>query len=188
MSHKIAVVTSTTRPTRSGDAVAEWFLSQAKHPELEFEIVNIAEESLPFLNEPESPSSGNYQHEHTKKWAEKIAGFDGFVFVVTEYNSGYPAPLKNALDTIYAEWNQKPVAFVGYGSTGAQHAVSQLVLICAKLGMMPLVRSGQGVKINAIWDAFDKNGQLKPEHISGSVQKTVDALADWTKALKTLRG
>lgn len=185
MSLKIAVITSTTRPSRVGRKVADWFLDQVKDvSELDFELIDVAELNLPFLDEALPPSSGKYEHEHTKKWAEKVTVYDGYVWVTAEYNHGYPAPLKNAIDTVYAEWAKKPVAFVGYGGVGGARAIEQLVNVAAQLEMVALSGTAKTVRIMEVWSAFDDDGTLKPEFIKGSVQGLVDELTWWAATLK----
>src|ERR1051325_8788011 len=113
---KIAVIIGSTRPGRVGESVAKWVYELAKkRTDAEFELVDIADYNLPLLDEPVPPSMGQYSHEHTKKWAAKIASFDAYVFVTPEYNHGISGALKNALDYLYREWNNKVAGFVSYG-------------------------------------------------------------------------
>ncbi|NUS36334.1 MAG: NAD(P)H-dependent oxidoreductase, partial [Pseudarthrobacter sp.] len=105
---RIAVVVGSTRPGRRSRQVAEWVLERAgAHGGAEFGMLDVADFDLPLLDEPLPPSLGNYQQEHTKKWAAAVEAFDGFIFVTAEYNHSVPGALKNALDYIYAEWNNK---------------------------------------------------------------------------------
>ncbi len=187
MALKIAVIVGSTREARAGKHVANWFYEQVKDSkEIEFDIVDLAEEDLPFLNEPGLPSMGNYQLESTKKWSEKIASYDGYVFVTPEYNHGYPATLKNAIDTIYSEWQKKPVAFVGYGAIGAVRSIEQLVQVTAQIGMVPIPSAT--VNIIESYAAIDEAGNIKPESIKGpGPQKLVKELTWWAKLLKPAR-
>jgi NAD(P)H-dependent FMN reductase len=130
---RIAIIVGSTRPNRVGRDVAEWVLQKAHHNEAEFELIDIKDYKLPLLDEPESPAKGSYTQEHTKKWAAKMAEFDAFIFVVPEYNHGINAALKNALDFLYKEWNNKAAAFVSYGSMGGARSVEQLRLVMAEL-------------------------------------------------------
>jgi NAD(P)H-dependent FMN reductase len=131
---RIAVVVGSTRPGRRSRQVADWVLSRAsKHGGADFEILDLAEYDLPLLDEPVPPSLGDYKHEHTKAWARTISGFDGFIFVTAEYNHSVPGVLKNALDFLYAEWNNKAAGFVSYGSAGGVRAVENLRLIAGEL-------------------------------------------------------
>jgi NAD(P)H-dependent FMN reductase len=189
MSLKIGVIVSSTRPTRVGPTIADWFMNQVKTAkDLEFELIDLAEIKLPFLNESQSPMMGQYEHDHTKKWAERVSSYDGYVFVTAEYNHGYPAPLKNALDSAYHEWAKKPVAFVGYGAMGGVRAIEQLVNVAAQLHMMPLSGTSNTVRIIDVWAAFDEKGVLKPDHLKGSVGGLVEELTWWGNVLKEARG
>lgn len=188
MSIKIGVIVSSTRPTRVGPKIADWFLNQVKDTEdVEFELIDLAKINLPFLDEPKSPMMGEYEHEHTKKWSKLVSSFDGFVIITAEYNHGYPAPLKNALDSAYHEWGKKPVAFVGYGSMGAVRSIEQLVNVAAQLHMVPLSGTANTVRITDVWVAFDESGNLKSENISGSVEGLLTELKWWGELLKTAR-
>src|SRR3981189_2538183 len=126
---KIAVIIGSTRPGRVGETVAKWVYELAKkRMEAEFELVDIKGYNLPLLDEPVPPSMGQYSQQHTKTWAAKIDSFDGYVFVTPEYNHGICGALKNAIDFLFAEWNNKAAGFVGYGSVGGVRAVEHLRL------------------------------------------------------------
>jgi NAD(P)H-dependent FMN reductase len=186
MSLKIGVIVGSTRPNRVGRKVADWFMEQVQDmPDVEFELIDLAEVNLPFLDEPKTPDQGDYQHEHTKKWSKIIDPLDGYILVTPEYNRGYPAALKNALDTIYNEWGHKPVGFVGYGGLGATRAIQQLIQVTAHLDMVPL--SMPTVNIINLWEAFDDQGKLKPEFTRGNPQKLVEKLLWWANLLKPTR-
>jgi NAD(P)H-dependent FMN reductase len=131
---KVAIVTGSTRPGRHNDAVAQWVYGIAKaRTDAEFELVDIADYNLPLLDEPMSPLLGQYTHEHTKAWSKKIASFDAYVFVTPEYNHSTSGALKNALDYLYREWNNKAAGFVSYGGAGGVRAVEHLRLVLAEL-------------------------------------------------------
>lgn len=105
---RIAVVAASTRPGRRGDQVARWVLAQSAeltppHAQVEYSLVDLADVDLPLLNEPMPAAIGDYRHEHTRRWAELVDSFDGFVVVTPEYNHGIPAPLKNAIDYLFAQ-------------------------------------------------------------------------------------
>ncbi len=186
MSLRIGIIIASTRPTRVGDKVAKWFLEQVKDtPDVDFELIDLKEVDLPFLNEPESASTGKYTQEKTIDWSKKIGGLDGFVMVTPEYNNGTSAALKNAIDTLYQEWDRKPVAFVGYGGYGATRAVEQLVDTMAKVGAAPLSKTFVGVIKS--WEAIDDNGSVKPENVMGHPDGLMENLVWWAKALKTAR-
>ncbi len=124
----IKIIVGSTRPNRFGPQPATWIHELSKeHPDATFEVIDLAEVKLPFLDEPQAPLFGNYQHEHTKQWSKLIDEADGFVIVTPEYNRGTSAALKNAIDFAAREWFYKPVAFVSYGANGGGvRAVEQL--------------------------------------------------------------
>jgi len=184
MSLQIGVIVSTTRPTRAGRKVADWFMDQVADSDMEFEILDLKEWDLPFLSEPESASSGNYAQELSKKWSAKVASLDGFVFVTAEYNNGMPAPLKNAIDTLYHEWAKKPVAFLGYGAYGATRSVEQVAAVMAKVNAMPLLSTFVGI-LNP-WESVTDEG-VKPEFVRGSVDGVLKNLEWWAETLKQAR-
>lgn len=124
-SSKIGIIVSSSRPTRIGDKVAQWVATLA--PEgAEVDIIDLAEVDLPFLAEPEQPATGNYTMPSTISWSERVRSYDALILTVPEYNAGYPAVLKNAIDTLHAEWNGMPIGVIGYGWGAAAGAVRQL--------------------------------------------------------------
>src|SRR2546427_5170476 len=126
---KIAIILGSTRPGRNGEAVAKWVHEIAgKRSDAEFELVDIRDYNLPLLDEPMPPIMGQYSKPHTKAWAAKIGSFDGYVFVAPEYNHGISGALKNAIDFLFAEWNNKAAGFVSYGGAGGARAVEHLRL------------------------------------------------------------
>src|SRR5215210_7193549 len=123
----IAVVTGSTRPGRKAADVAKWVLEiAAMRADAAFSLVDIQDFNLPLLDEPVPPSMGQYSKPHTKAWAAKVASFDAFVFVTPEYNHGTSGALKNAIDFLFKEWNDKAAGFVGYGGSGGVRAVESL--------------------------------------------------------------
>lgn len=123
--HKIGIVVSSSRPTRIGHLVAQWVSTLAPQG-TEVDIIDLAEIDLPFLTEPELPATGNYTMPSTMGWSEQVRGYDALILTVPEYNAGYPAVLKNAIDTLHAEWNGLPIGTVGYGWGAAASATRQL--------------------------------------------------------------
>lgn len=117
---KVAIIVGSTRPGRKAEAVAQWIhdIASERH-DAQFEIVDIQEFNLPLLDEPIPPAMGQYSHPHTKAWSAKIASFDAYVFVTPEYNHGPSGALKNAIDFLFREWNNKSAGFVGYGRAGS---------------------------------------------------------------------
>ena len=186
MAHmRIGIIVGSTRPGRKADAVARWVHEIAsRRPDAEFEVVDIAAYDLPLLDEPVPPSMGQYSKEHTKRWSAAIASFDGFVFVTPEYNHATSGALKNAIDFLYAEWNNKAAGFVGYGSAGGTRAVENLRLIMAEV-QVATVRTQVALSLR---EDFENYTTFKP---LARHEKTVNAMLDqlvaWTGALRTLR-
>ena len=186
MTPRIAIVTGSTRPGRNNEAVARWvhWLAQQRTA-AQFELVEIADHKLPLLDEPMSPSFGKYTHPHTKAWADRIAAFDGYVFVTPEYNHGIPGALKNALDFLYREWNDKAAGFVSYGggASGAR-AVEHLRLVMAEL-MVATVRAQ--VLLSLVTD-FENFTTFKPlPQRQAELTTMLDQVVSWATALKTVR-
>lgn len=155
--NKIYIIIGSTRSGRIGPSIAEWFYKQAvKRKDLSFEIVDLIDWELPMLNEPIPAKADKYLHDHTKKWSEKIAQADGFIIVTPEYNAGYPASLKNALDYLHKEWINKPVAFVSYGWRGGVRAVEQLREV---VGNFKMIQTSSTVAI-LFTSTLYTNGQL----------------------------
>jgi NAD(P)H-dependent FMN reductase len=182
---KIAIIIGSTRPDRNGGAVGNWVFKNAqKRNDAEFELVDIKDFNLPLLDEPVPPSMGQYSKPHTKAWAAKISSFDGFVFVTAEYNHGIPGALKNAIDFLFAEWNNKAAGFVSYGSAGGARAVEHLRLVMAEL-QIATVRNQ--VMLSLFTD-FENFSVFKPDpRRDKSVNELFDQVIAWSGALKTLR-
>ena len=127
---KLAIIIGSTRPGRKAEAVARWVHNIAKErSDAELELVDIKDFNLPLLDEPVPPSMGQYSQPHTKAWSAKIASFDAYVFVTPEYNHSTSGALKNAIDYLYTEWNNKAAGFVSYGGMGGARAAEQLRLV-----------------------------------------------------------
>lgn len=139
---RLTVIVASTRPGRVGRQIGDWFAAlAASHGRFEVHLVDLAELNLPFHDEPNQPSDGGpYLHEHTQRWSAIVKASDAFVLVMPEYNRGYPAPLKNALDYLYHEWRHKPVGIVSYGMTSAGLRAAELikpVLVALKMLVVP---------------------------------------------------
>jgi NAD(P)H-dependent FMN reductase len=182
---KVAVIIGSTRPERVGEAVARWVYDITKQrTDAEFELVDIAEFNLPLLDEPVPPSMGQYSQPHTIAWAEKVASFDAYVFVTPEYNHGTSGALKNALDFVYGEWNNKAAGFVSYGSAGGVRAVEQLRLVASEL---QIAHVRNQVMLSLFTD-FENFSQFKPHpRNEESVNAMLDQLVAWGGALRTMR-
>jgi len=182
---KIQIIVSSTRENRFGETVGTWFTGIASsRDDMDVEMLDLRDYPMPFFNEPMSPSGGHYAEE-AKPWAEKIAQADGFVIVAAEYNHGPTAVLKNALDHLYREWNNKPVGFVSYGGgAGGARAVQQLRLNSIELQMAPI---RDAVVIPMARTAFDENGQPKNDALNDRATALLNQLIWWARALKTAR-
>ncbi|MFF1820806.1 NADPH-dependent FMN reductase [Kribbella sp. NPDC058245] len=182
---KIAIILGSTRPGRNGEAVAHWVLDRAKQrSDAEFELVDIAEYQLPHLDEAFPPAMGQYTQPHTLAWAEKIASFDGFVFVTPEYNHSTSGALKNAIDFLFAEWNDKAAGFVSYGSVGGARAVEHLRLVMAEL-KVATVRAQVTLPLATDFENYSKFTPLP--HQEPALDATLDQVISWSNALATVR-
>ncbi len=182
---RIAVVTGSTRPGRNNEAVAQWVHSVAKQRmDAEFEVVDIANYNLPLLDEPTPALYGQYAHEHTKAWSDKIGPFDGYVFVTPEYNHSTSPALKNAIDYLWREWNNKAAGFVSYGGTGGIRAAEHLRLITAPL-MIAAVAAQVALSLFTDFENF-KTFKPGPQR-ERELNKMLDQLVAWAAALRTLR-
>jgi NAD(P)H-dependent FMN reductase len=181
----IGVIIGSTRPGRVGEQVGKWvFESAKKRTDAKFELVDIQDFNLPLLDEPVPPSQGKYSKDHTKKWAAKIDSFDGFVFVTPEYNHGICGALKNAIDFLFKEWNNKAAGFVGYGSAGGVRAVEHLRVVMAEV-QVATVRNQVAL---SLFSDFENYTTFKPDpRHEKSVGNMLDQLLAWSGAMKTLR-
>ncbi|MFK4805076.1 NADPH-dependent FMN reductase [Microbacterium sp. ZW CA_36] len=182
---RIGIILGSTRPGRNGKAVADWVYGLAQERiDAEFELVDLAEFPLPHLDEPMPPAMNQYQNDHTKEWAEKIASFDGYIFVTPEYNHSTSGVLKNAIDFLFAEWNNKAVGFVSYGAVGGTRAVEHLRLVAIELMLAP-VRAQ--VSLSLIHD-FENFSVFRPgEYQLPGVTALFDQVIAWADALAPLR-
>jgi NAD(P)H-dependent FMN reductase len=183
---KLLVIIASTRPGRIGRTIGDWFVKQAvEHNGFDVEIADLAELHLPLLDEPAHPSTGRYEHQHTKDWSARVAAADAFVFVMPEYNHSFSAPLKNAIDYLNREWAYKPVAFVSYGGvSGGLRAVQAIKPVVAALRMTPVV---DAVTIPMVHSLVDDQGFHPTDIVSASAKSTLDELVRVSKALAALR-
>ena len=182
---KVAIIIGSTRPGRNGEAVAKWVYEIAqKRGDAEFELVDIRDFNLPLLDEPVPPSMGQYSKPHTKAWAAKIGSFDGYVFVAPEYNHGISGALKNAIDFLFAEWNNKAAGFVSYGGAGGARAVEQLRLVLAEVQIATV----RNQVLLSMFNDFENFSVFKPDaRHEKSVNEMFDQVIAWGGALKALR-
>jgi len=182
---RIAIILGSTRPGRNGEAVARWVFDIAKQrSDAEYELVDLADFNLPHLDEAAPPAYGQYTQPHTKAWSEKIASFDGFVFVTPEYNHSTSGALKNAIDFLYKEWNNKAAGFVSYGSAGGTRAVEHLRLIMGELQVAD-VRAQVALSLFTDFANFSEFTP-GPQH-ADAVGVVLDQVVAWSTALATLR-
>ena len=182
---KIGIILGSTRPGRKGDQVAKWVLEQAsKRDSATYELVDLADFALPHLDEAITASQGRYENEHTKAWAAAVAQYDGFVFVTPEYNHSTSGALKNAIDFIYAEWNNKAAGFVSYGVAGGTRAVEHLRLI---VGELQIADVRQQVAVSLLTD-FEGYTTLKPlPHLEPGLTTMLNQVESWSGALRSVR-
>jgi NAD(P)H-dependent FMN reductase len=182
---RIGIILGSTRPNRNGEQVAKWVYDIAsRRSDAEYELVDLRDYPLPHLDEPLPPSLGQYQNEHTKAWADKIASFDGYVIVTPEYNHGTSGVLKNAIDYLYAEWNNKAVGFVSYGSVGGARAAEHLRLVAGELQMADV---RQQVALSLLTE-FENFSVFKPgDYNLAALDTLLDQVVAWSTALAPLR-
>ena len=185
MHPKIAIIIGSTRPGRNGEAVAKWVYGIAKQRrDAEFELIDLKDYKLPQLDEPIPPSLRQYSQPHTMAWSEKISAFDAYVFITPEYNHSTSAALKNAIDYLYQEWNNKAAGFVSYGSAGGARAVEHLRLIMAELQ----VATVRAQVMLSLFTDFENFSVFKPaaQH-AAEVNTLLDQLVAWGGAFMSLR-
>ena len=182
---RIAVILGSTRPGRRGEPVARWVMDQARRrTDAEFELVDLVDYPLPHLDEPLPPNMGQYQNAHTQDWAATIGRFDGFVFVTPEYNHSTSGVLKNAIDFVYAEWNNKAMGVVSYGAAGGTRAAEHLRLIAGELQMAD-VRTN--VALSLFTDFTDFTELTPGEYQVQALDSLFGEVIEWSRALAPLR-
>jgi NAD(P)H-dependent FMN reductase len=182
---KIAIILGSTRPGRNGEAVAKWVLDIAKQrSDADYELVDLLDYNLPHLDEAVPPSLGQYSQPHTKRWAEKIGSFDGFVFVTPEYNHSTSGALKNAIDFLSAEWHNKAAGFVSYGAVGGARAVEHLRLV---MGELQVADVRNQVALSMFTDFTNFSEFTPAAHQTDAVGTMLDQVVAWSTALAPLR-
>src|SRR3990167_6602093 len=188
---RVKIILGSTRPNRFSEQAGKWILEEAgKIAGISAEVLDLRDYAMPFFNEPVSPSYKQepYKNEAVARFTSKIAEGDAFIIVTPEYNRGTSGVLKNAMDWVYQEWNNKPVGFVAYGSVGGARAVEQLRLVAVELQMAPIRNA---VHISAPWTLLDDTGILKAGALAPYQQAAEGLLTQlvwWANALKTARG
>jgi len=177
----ILVILGSTRQGRHGDKVVRWLMRRLNtHTEAAFDVVDLRDLALPLFDAAVPPAFGAVAVE-AREWAERVARADGFIFVMPEYNHGYPAPLKNAIDHLFTEWARKPAAIVSYGASGGGYrGAEQLRQVLVELKIVPV---REQVGIPAIWSAFDEAGEPHNSMLNGAAEAMIAELLWWATAL-----
>lgn len=181
----IAIIVGSTRPGRRAVPIANWIHGIAsKRGDARFQLVDILDFDLPLLDEPAPAMTGKYAQQHTRNWAAKIDFFDAFIFIAPEYNHGMSASLKNAIDFLYKEWNNKAAGLVGYGAGEGARVVEQLRLVMAEM-QVATVRAQVGL---SLFTDFENFHTFKPApHREAAVTPMLDQLIAWGMALRAMR-
>lgn len=178
MTH-IQIIVGSTRPGRIGRPIADWLfdLSDAV-TDASFELVDIQDFALPLMDEPRHPRLSQYEHEHTRRWSERITQADGYVFVTPEYNHSFPASLKNAIDYLHSEWMFKPAGFLSYGGIAAgTRAVQHLKTVLAAFQMIPVL---EGVNVPMVFSLMDQEKRFRPnDEIAVAARLMLERTVAW---------
>ncbi len=179
----LQVVIGSTRPGRVGPAVAGWITDRAKQQgDFEVEVTDLAELNLPLFDEPHHPRLGQYVHQHTMDWSAIVDRSDAFVFVIPEYNHTFNAAIKNALDYLHSEWQNKPAGIVTYGgASGGAHAARALEPVLSALRMVP----GGTVSVQGVREHLDEAGRVAPtQQMNAAATAMLGQLADRAEPLR----
>jgi NAD(P)H-dependent FMN reductase len=190
---RIAIIVGSTRKVRFADLPTAWIKAQAEaRDDMEVEVVDLRDYPMPLFDEVASNAWAPTQDPTAVAWQKKLAEFDGYVFVVAEYNRSVTGVLKNALDQAYVEWAKKPMGVIAYGSVGGTRAAEHLRLIAVELQMVP-VRNGVhigGGDFFRVHPGFGGSGNLGD--IEGSIAPSAKAMLDdvawWARATMAARG
>ena len=187
----VKVIIGSTRPKRFSEKPAHWIYQEAKMRDgLDVDLLDLRDYPLPFFDEaPQVLRTGEYVNPVATRWAQQVREGDGYVIVSPEYNHGYPAVLKNALDYVYTAWNNKPVGFVSYGGVGGARGVQQLRQVAIELQMAP-IRNAVHIPREVYMAVMNEPTPVNPDLFKPS-KAAADALLDqlvwWAKALKVAR-
>jgi NAD(P)H-dependent FMN reductase len=181
------IIIASTRPGRGGWPVAQWFIERAaEHGGFDLTVVDLSELRLPLLDEPNHPRLRQYTREHTREWSEQVDAAEAFVFVTPEYNHGYPASLKNAIDFLHHEWRYKPVGFVSYGGVAAgTRSVEQLQQVVTAVKLTPVIEQ---VNIPFYQQFINDDGAVRANEVmEQAAAAMLDQLVRWEATLRPLR-
>jgi NAD(P)H-dependent FMN reductase len=184
----LGIVIASTRPGRVGLPVARWFEEEARnHAGFDrIDVLDLAAIDLPFLDEPNHPRLQQYTQPHTKAWSATVSATDAFAFVMPEYNFGFNAPLKNAVDYLFAEWSHRPIGLVTYGGvSGGTRAASMITEVMRSVAAPVLL---EAVHIPFVRQLVAEDGSLRPnDSMPGAARTLLDALVRHEAALRQLR-
>ncbi|MEV5412792.1 NADPH-dependent FMN reductase [Thermopolyspora sp. NPDC052614] len=185
MALRIGIILGSTRPGRRGEQIAAWTMETARaHGGADYELIDLARHGLGNLDEAGNPTHQQYEHDHTRNWSALIDGFDGFVFLTPEYNHSFPGALKNALDYIYREWNDKAAGIISYGGWAAGvRAAEALRLVLSEL-QVATVRTQPAIPL---LPSFSTGAFVPPEGLDVAVHGMLDQLIAWSGALREVR-
>lgn len=187
----IQVILGSTREGRFSEKAAAWVMDRlGAREDLQTELVDLRDYPMPFFEQGTAPAYGRREYpEDVARWASKVEQADGYLIITSEYNHGYPAVLKNALDQIFPELNRKPVSFVGYGNAGGARAIEQLRLVAVELEMAPL-RHAVHILPSVMIEARNAEQPLDLEIFASLDQRLDTAASDlvwWAQALAQAR-
>lgn len=183
----LLVIIASVRDGRVGESVGNWFVEFAReHGSFEIDVADLKKIDLPLMTEPNHPRLKEYTQEKTWEWSRTVEAADAYVFVMPEYNFAATAPLINALDYLVQEWAYKPVGLVSYGGiSGGLRAAQNIKPLITTLSMMPIK---EGITIQWVSRHIDDDGRFEPiDSHQSSGAAMLDALAEWSRALSTMR-
>jgi NAD(P)H-dependent FMN reductase len=187
---RIALIIGSTRPNRFADVPAKWLFDAAsQRHDMTIETLDLRDWALPFFEEPASPSvtGGVFSNPVAEQWGRKLATFDGFIATAAEYNHGPTAVLKNALDSAFREWAEKPISFVGYGGVGGARAVEQLRMVAVEMQMAP-IKQAVHIGLEPFIGVLMQGKSLDDyPFLAQSRTAMLDRLVWWANALKAAR-
>lgn len=185
--YNLKIISSTVRPGRKGPIVTQWIAALARQTEnFNTQVLDLGEINLPMMDEPNHPSKKMYQHDHTKRWSEKIEDADAFIFVTAEYDHNYPAPLRNALEYLTHEWKYKPAGIVSYGGVSAgTRAMKSLQGDLVSLGILPLIEAVNFPFFNQNINQWNEFEASETSHVAA--ENMLTQLVRWTKGMKAVR-
>ncbi|AKD57147.1 NADPH-dependent FMN reductase [Spirosoma radiotolerans] len=182
---RIGIILGSTRPGRRGDKLASWLLERANsYGGAAYQLIDLADYELGNLDEPNNPSLQNYQHEHTRRWGKLIDSFDGYVFITPEYNHSIPGALKNALDYVYKEWNDKAAGIVCYGGWASGSRAAETLRIILPELQIATVRAQVCVSTHAVFGTGDF---VPTASLTTSVELMLAQLLAWAKGMRNVR-